>query len=75
MTINLILPLLCAHLVCQDASVGRALLRLAPALLAAAAADDTVDDAVMIATAADDTVDDALLRLAAHFIMLVCFFC
>ena len=39
----------------------------------AAAADETVDDAVMIATAADDTVDDALLRLAAHFIMLVLF--
>ena len=41
----------------------------------AAAADDTVYDAVMIATAADDTVDDALLRLAAHFIMLVFCFC
>jgi hypothetical protein len=41
----------------------------------AAAADDTLDDAVMIATAADDTVDDALLRLAAHFIMLVFFVC
>ena len=40
-----------------------------------AAADGTVDDAVMIATAADGTVDDALLRLAAHFIMLVLFFC
>ena len=48
------------------------MLRLAAALLAAAA-DDTVDDAVMIATAADDTVDDALLRIGSslHHVSII----